>query len=1073
MHNCRSAFQRLLSLTLTMLCCLTSAAPLCAQTAERAARAAQWDAYTTPAGEWKRVLDRQKGYALWVPPAWKETATKEGRVFAPAQGGVNLFIVTEEIPEGLGIANYANATLQGLRGQRLRPDSVVMRNVWLNGLEWRELSYEIEAQPGVYVHQTMWLTAHRARAYGFAYAFQPAEREQHEPLFKRIMQAVRILNAGPWDEEFESLRERFAPGAPASELSAAALADEVRGARAPLPTLLPRLTELFKQAPTAAFDLLTDATPHVRTLAGAALGQYAAETKDDHAFNALLWALKDKDALASTTAAQAIAALAPGTPNFMATLKSKLAVLAETSAALVRLGSALGEAGARELAEELLRSDSSKQHLAALQIALSQPRLNLALPYSKLFAATEVQVLQAQVALVQRQRPADAVAEIAKLLRAENEAWAARILGEIAPAEFAARFETRIAEIDKRLGTLVVSPTKTPKRKGMEIIGRASMPINPNLAAPAELKTKTEEVRLAFARGELVAAAGKIKLRDRWQQAKDETARQALLKETDKEDSTLADWARAALLTTETAPATTPAIDLNRLKDAPSTGETLFPASTISYVQAPNFAASLEKLDQALAGVQMATVRDQMTLAFFLNILKANLAAKFGAVETPELSAALGLDLKTPIALAAWSGPEGLSRHQLRSGIVLRVTDRARFERLLALYQEDYGSLDSLAIGAPLIARAAGLLPAVVPIIFGALSAESVPSGLLPAVGRSAALVLSTSPVFTYVRQERVGEVPVTIFEKQRISVYDTAVTEALYVTYLGQTALVTSSRAALLEALQVAAAPARALGQSPAFAQLRREQGELVFFSQPGVLLKQFADAAALDSAEDEFTALLSVLGTESGALQLSPTSWETVFNLKLADNKFSRTFKSFNVETLAAPRELLPLGTILYAGALVDPPALWQAMKSLEKPDKPKPKSTEPEKTPEQLAKDRSLDEDTEKLIVPNLHGELAAALVSLKPLFDPQLSKGSNGLPALIFAAKLKNKELAALHQAGKLFAQHPRVPETKIFGAPVIALGSDDDAPFLVVNDYYLINVPNKRCLTKLPSLPPTT
>ena len=190
MFVCVSALPRLRCLTLILLICLPL--PMSAQVAERTARAAQWDAYMPPTEEWKRVLDRQKGYAFWVPPAWQETSNKDGRVLMPAEGGVNLFALTAEILEGLGLANYANATLQGLRGQRLRPDSMIVRNVWLNGLEWRELSYELEPQPGVYVHQAMWLTAHKTRAYGFAFACQPAELEPHvdKPLVAKMVRDI-------------------------------------------------------------------------------------------------------------------------------------------------------------------------------------------------------------------------------------------------------------------------------------------------------------------------------------------------------------------------------------------------------------------------------------------------------------------------------------------------------------------------------------------------------------------------------------------------------------------------------------------------------------------------------------------------------------------------------------------------------------------------------------------------------------------------------------------------------------------------------------------------------------------
>lgn len=1072
-------------LVITLLFSLTPA--FYAQEADREARTAQWEAYTPPAAALKRLVDPQKGYALWVPSEWKESPFEKGRLFTTAAGTANLIILTEEIPEGLGVANYANANVQQLRSQRMRPDSLTVRRVWLNGLEWRELAYELEAPNGVGVRQTMWLTAHGARAYAFACSFQPAEQQQIEPLFKRIISSSRILAASSWDETFEQLRAAFMSNttspAPLREWEAGQLATAIRAASAPQPLLTKRLGELFANAPDTALDLLTDASPHVRTAAIKALGQHVTSNQDARWLDTLCWALKDKDSLASAAAAQALAALPA------ATYKAKLAALAETPAGLVRLSTALNPADARALAEELWRGNSEKQTLAALQIALTLPRLDFTLPYARLFAANDVNVLHATIAVLQRHRPADAQAELLKLWRGDTEAWAARALGDIGTSDLALRFEARIAEIDKRLGTIVTTPKKPPKRAdAIEIIGTTS--IQPYLAATGELKTNPEEVRLALARGEIVAASNKLKLRGRFETARDEIARKNLLAEVDKEQSDLSEWARANFLPPE-PPAALPTFDPVKFKDTSSTGETLFPANTLSYVLAPNFAATLDKLDAALAGVQMATVRDQMTLALYLNIFKASLVAKFGATETKELSDALGLDLKAPVALASWPGAR--NSDALRHGVTLRVTDRARLERLLALYQEDYGDLNSLATATPLLARAAALIPAAVPVIFGAIASPDFSTRILPKTTRNRGSLPAAMPALSYQRHERLGELPVTVFKKQKITLDGDLKIEELWLAYLGDTALVASSRTALIEMLRTATAPATALGQTAAFTRARREQGEMVFFSQLGEVLKQLGAAADLATAEqDIFVGMAEALGFESGALQLSPTAWETAFNFNLSDNAYKKSLQPFKVEALTAPRELLPSGTILYAAAIVDPATLLQAIKNTESTLPKKPKE------PEAAARSKEFDDDIANLLAPHMQGELAAALISLKPLFgttarplpypvtdnpppppppakapppagrriDPPTKftfpggriinpQESTGWPALVFAAKLKDKELAALHQAGKFFATHPRVPDTKVFNGPVIALGDDEDAPFVAVSEAYFI------------------
>jgi len=80
----------------------------------------------------------------------------------------------------------------------------------------------------------------------------------------------------------------------------------------------------------------------------------------------------------------------------------------------------------------------------------------------------------------------------------------------------------------------------------------------------------------------------------------------------------------------------------------------------------------------------------------------------------------------------------------------------------------------------------------------------------------------------------------------------------------------------------------------------------------------------------------------------------------------------------------------------------------------------------------------------------GEIGAALVSLKPIFD-----GAEW-PAMALALKLKNGELAAALRAGKLFANFHRAPNATVMGSPVVALGEDDAAPFVAVTgDYFLL------------------
>src|SRR5882672_11156382 len=424
-----------------------------AQSGDRAARAALWDGYQLPAGKFARFIDRQKGFSFRYPADWKqEPGPNGGTVFKPASETVNLIVIIEEIPDGSGLANYVSGVMQSFRSEPIKPESVTVRRVMSGGLEWREIAHEIEAPGGEAVRQTMWFTAVGPRAYGLALSAQDGEMEAYEPVFKRIVSSVHIGAAGHWNEEYEILRAGFTAGSnPESEIEAGLVAEALRAGRQSFAAAAGRIAELFGASPEAAIDLITDADPQVRAAAITALGK----TGPSQTIDLLIWALSDRDVFASSAAAQALAAR--GALN---RVKSKLASLAENPAAVVRAGAAMGESASRELIEELLKSDSAKQHLAALQLALVTEQFDL--PYSKLLASTDLGALHAFIAVLQRHAGPGAANELVKFLRTENELWAARSLGEIGGVEIAQELNKRVAEIDAQLNKLGKSAANRP-----------------------------------------------------------------------------------------------------------------------------------------------------------------------------------------------------------------------------------------------------------------------------------------------------------------------------------------------------------------------------------------------------------------------------------------------------------------------------------------------------------------------------------------------------------------------------------------------------------------------------------
>src|SRR5262245_27867866 len=929
--------------------------------------------------------------------------------------------------------------MRSFRSEPIRPESVTVRRVMSGGLEWREIAHEVEAPGGVAVRQTMWFTAVGPRAYGLALTAQNGEMEAHEPLFKRIVSSVRIGAAGHWNEEFETLRAAFIAGSNAeSEIEAGRIAEALRTGRESFSAAAARIAELFASSRDAAIDLITDADPQVRTAAIAALGK----SNHPQSVDLLIWALSDKDVFASSTAAQDLAAR-----GALGQIKSALATLAENPAAVTRVGVAMGEPASRELIEELLRSDSARQHLAALQLALVAEKFDLRLPFSKLLGSTDIGALHTLVAVLRRHAGAEAANELIKFLRTENELWAARALGEIAPAETAQELNKRIAEIDAQLGKLGRPAAKRPAPKQ----GQKKTEDEKNdssetftLVTAAELKKKPEDIRLALLRGQIDVASRKIKFRDRWNQAKTEAERRQIKTEINKEHFDLIAWSEIALVSPP-APARGNAanVDLAKLIDAPATGETLFPKETFSYVMAPNFATTMERIDSALSGVQMATVRDQMTFALILKALKASLASRLGADVTGDASKATGVDLKSPIALASWQAPQskeaGREAGATHSAVTIRVTDRARFERLLATYQEEFGNFDQFFMVTAALSRFAEIIPAVVPVIFASIASDETRGKVVARRRSSSESKLPALKPFAHERLESVGGLPVNTLVRPVISELGGARQETICIAYLGATAIVSSSREGIADVL-AAGTSGQTIARSEGFTKARAQSGEIIFFSQLNTMLKPLFDLAESSGENDQIAAFIKAFSVESGALQLTPNSLETVFKIGLADNEFTKSFKPFKVDALAAPRELIPRSTILYAGAVVDPAKLYSVLKSLETA-KDKEKASR---------RNKEIDAEIEKLIVPNMGGEIGAALVSLKPIFD-----GAEW-PAMALALKLKNGELAAALRAGKLFANFHRAPNATVMGSPVVALGEDDAAPFVAVTgDYFLL------------------
>ncbi|HEX4947641.1 MAG TPA: HEAT repeat domain-containing protein, partial [Blastocatellia bacterium] len=861
------------------------------------------------------------------------------------------------------------------------------------------------------VHQIYWVAQVGPTAYSFVLTTLPEEQEKLEPYFKRLMMSVRFNVAGHWDEEFETLRAKLANGAASTKDAAAAkLSEAIRTAKEPTAEVIKRIAELAKTAPEIALEILTDYDPNVRAAAITALGQ----SSDARFTDALVWALTDKDTFCSTSAARALAER--GAAGITA-LKNKLPKLVEENALVLRVAAFMSDENARVLADELLTSDHPAQQRAGLRMAVALPLKGLRLPYAKLFRTDDVHIIGHTLEAIRLRRPTEEAPEFVKMLGTDAELWAIHALGELGAPALVAQLEEKQTALNARYNKLTTAkgvmtihggtgvPTKVPpppppplpkstnRKKNVGKNPPAGIPgrivydylnsSSPASTPPAIFKAQSELTKLWSLILELEAAISKIKFRDRWANAKDAAARQTIWDEAGKNDR-LKQWAEKTLK--NEAPLSSINLDFAKLQNAPTTGETLFPSNATLYLTAPNFEQTIGKLDAALSGIQLSTVRDQMTFALMLNQIKAQLAQKMNTNLTGSASQTLGIDLKAPISMAAWPNAKAETKDKnanamAHSAVIVRISDRARFERTLTMYQTDFGGFDSFVPMVSVGARVASITPAAMPVMFYAINAISnLASTVTGQDNASAGMFAGGSSVFA--RRETLGDLPLTVIEKLGSVGLDATKREQMYIAYLGNTAVLAPTREALLDVLKT---DRPTISSNLAFTRIKAESGEIVFFSQLDMLLKNLVSEVGSDEKTPTDTVMNELMtksiGAETGAVRLSSGAWDSIFHIAIGDNDIVKSVRPFKATELGAPRDLLPKQTLFYAGTVIDPEKLAEAGKrwdaEVAKAWKASGKEPQKEKANEAFSQ---LFSAFQTIVTPHLQGEVSFAVTNI---------------------------------------------------------------------------------------------
>src|SRR5581483_166314 len=691
------------------------------QTAEQMPRESQWNAYGVPEGKYVRFLDKQRGYSFWHPADWNESGKNGQHTFTKLSNHISITALTEDIPDGYGIANYTASFIQQLHNEKIDQEKVQVRHVLLAGTDGREVTFSIEASTGQSVRETWWIAAVGPRAYAFFFAGAEDSYTQFEPYFKRSMLSVHLGSSGHWNTEFEDIRAKLPTTTDlpvGREVAAALLEDSIRAGKLVSDSAVPQIVEMSAKSPDVVLDMLTDYNPNVRADAIAALGKINNKELNAPVNDALVWALGDKDNYCAQSAAQAITSRGP---DAIAILKTRLPNLIADPNALLQGVSILNDDDARNLAADLLRNSDKDKQIAGLEIATAFPLKGLTLPYSSLLSSKEPSVVAATIEAARLRRDTTASDELVRLLGSDSESLAARALGEIATGSAIPRLQERIKEIDSKF-TQIFSPAEksdeksTGKKKVEQDKGGIPYPpppppppapstskgsvvqlegefiAPPTLVSPGLDNKMQESDKLAKVRGALVLAISKIEFRNNYSNAKTTADKQKILNKA-LTDSGIKEWVQNYLANNDSTAAAS-VVNLSRLQNAPTTGETLLPQTTQLYLMSPNFEETILHLDNALSGIQMETVHDQMTMVRLLKTMKSGLSNALNAEATPDAGTTIGVDLKSPLTVAAWTAAEN-PKAAYRGAVILRVVDRARFERSFSYYESQLGNFDN------------------------------------------------------------------------------------------------------------------------------------------------------------------------------------------------------------------------------------------------------------------------------------------------------------------------------------------------------------------------------------------
>lgn len=966
-----------------------SAPQTAAQQTRVAEREDEWNQYVLPHSTFVRQTDETTTVLLQIPSDWKRQQSENLSFVTPQGATLTLFV--GKIPDGLPLGDYVAAIMQPLRGLPDGADSLVVRRTAISGLEAREIMFETDAGAEEVSRRVVWSTVSGATALSLVFVEPLSRVAEVEPYFKAVVQSVTFVEKDDYTS-FAALRSA------AIKVSNPTCVDEVQSLAASFAALdgltrksnIARLANIFASSPDTAIDLLLDGRPMVR----AAAVEAAVAGHNNALEKFVLRALNDRELYVAQQAARSIAA----NPNALDLLRShsfewlnidsvarvwpflskqnQIKILTEIFAQpLIPPASAGSSGGATSsskpgvsvralvlppgsppppVSQRLTPTSEPSRQLNALTLLRDVPAADFKLPLAAILAAKndKLTTLALQIGWGRDELiPAPQLLQLLSSANSEVRRLAALNLGQSGSVADIKRIESFL---EKPPASASATPAVTTDSKS----GDLGPTLNDNLQLTI--------TKILF-REQLATASGET--------------RQQLI-EKGLADSKLTEWVWYRFVKTQDHERATESQRENaRTPVVQPLGENLFPKNVTYYAAFPQPSVALDKFSSALDGLQLDSARSQANLVLILNALREQLAQKLDSPPGPSPIVYSGINTKEPIALASWyaeGAPRGIPSAQ-RKAIILRVTDRARFERLLTLYQRSIGNFEGLTDYFSGGVRFLTVLPVTLP-----LGAKAILAGEIKPPEETPFLK------YSFVGGTEWNGYSIKAVEQRKVDSGGHMVRDSAYLTYLGDTAVLAPDLDSLRDVLTRAGSEQETLAANQSFRKVKENPGEAIYLSNLSQLIASPSDKVVSKSKGEV---------TESGSLKISNTHWENQYQIRFSESDWLKPFIGFQPGELASPRELLPHTTVAYYFMNFDTVAAWR--------DWSKDLTSEDRKD---LTSIWAID--FEKEVLPELGPECGVALLGLPDVF------GSNWeLPWAVFF-KLKSDKVARALASGKL-------------------------------------------------------